>query len=92
MLPPVLTKYGFRIRTRVGLVINNLMIHGRDPAEAHRKLRQMYRDCEIIECICHRGGVRTLAGRATKKRRVESRPQVATFRLLPVQGRVFELR
>lgn len=59
MLPPVLTKYGFRIRTRVGLVINNLMIHGRDPAEAHRKLRQMYRDCEIIECICHHGGVRT---------------------------------
>jgi hypothetical protein len=59
MLPPVLTKYAFRIRTRVGLVINNLMIHGRDPAEAHRRLRQMYRDCEIIECVCHRGGVRT---------------------------------
>jgi hypothetical protein len=59
MLPPVLPKYAFRIRTRVGLVINNLMIHGRDPAEAHRKLRQMYRDCEIIECVCHRGGVRT---------------------------------
>lgn len=59
MLPPVLTKYGFRIRTRVGLVINNLMIHGRDPAEAHRKLRQMYRDCEVIECVCHHGTVRT---------------------------------
>lgn len=59
MLPPVLPKYAFRIRTRVGLVINNLMIHGRDPAEAHRKLLQMYRDCEIIECVCHRGGVRT---------------------------------
>jgi hypothetical protein len=59
MLPPVLPKYAFRIRTRVGLVINNLMIHGRDPAEAHRKLRQMYRDCEVIECVCHRGGVRT---------------------------------
>lgn len=59
MLAPVLTKYGFRIRTRVGLVINNLMIHGRDPAEAQRKLRQMYRDCEIIECICHHGATRT---------------------------------
>ena len=58
MLAPVLTKYGFRIRTRVGLVINNLMIHGRDPAEAQRKLRQMYRDCEIIECICHHGTTR----------------------------------
>lgn len=59
MLPPLVTKYGFRIRTRVGLVINNLMIHGRDPEEAHRKLRQMYRDCEIIECVCHHGTVRT---------------------------------
>jgi hypothetical protein len=55
----MLTKYGFRIRTRVGLVINNLMIHGRDPEEARRKLQQMYRDCEIIECVCHHGSVRT---------------------------------
>jgi hypothetical protein len=60
MLAPVLTKYGFRIRTRVGLVINNLMIHGRDPAEAQRKLRQMYRDCEIIECTCHQGNAHNL--------------------------------
>ena len=60
MLRPVLTKYGFRIRTRVGLVMNNLMIHGNDPAEAHRKLRQMYRDCEIIECVCYRNGERTV--------------------------------
>lgn len=56
MLAPVLTKYGFRIRTRVGLVINNLLIPGRDAGEAQRKLRQMYRDCEIIECVCHHGG------------------------------------
>lgn len=56
MLAPVVTKYAFRIRTRVGLVINNLMIHGRDSAEAQRKLRQIYRDCEIIECVCHEGG------------------------------------
>lgn len=60
MLAPVLTKFGFRIRTRVGLVINNLMIQGRDPAEAQRKLRQMYRDCEIIECTCHSGNAQTL--------------------------------
>lgn len=60
MLAPVLTKYGFRIRTRVGLVINNLLIHGRDVDEAQRKLRQMYRDCEIIECVCHHGNPHTL--------------------------------
>ncbi|HEY3433208.1 MAG TPA: hypothetical protein VGK09_11725 [Rhodocyclaceae bacterium] len=59
MNPPVLTKYAFRIRTRVGMVVDHLMIHGRDEAEAQRKLRQMYRDCEILECICHRGTVRT---------------------------------
>lgn len=58
MLPPVVKKYGFRIRTRVGLVINNLMIPARDAGDARRKLRQMYRDCEIIECVCHYGGVR----------------------------------
>lgn len=58
MLSPVLVKYGFRIRTRVGLIVDNLLIHGRDQAEAQRKLRQMYRDCEIIQCTCHHGGVR----------------------------------
>ena len=60
MLRPVLTKYGFRIRTRVGLVMNNLMIHGNDAEEAHRKLRQMYRDCEIIECVRYCNGERTI--------------------------------
>lgn len=50
MLPPVMTKYGFRIRTKVGLVVDNLMIQGRDESDAERKLRQMYHGCEIIEC------------------------------------------
>ena len=59
MQPPILIKYGFRIRTRVGLVVDKLMIHGRDHEEARRKLRQMYRDCEILECIAHHGSVRT---------------------------------
>ena len=44
------TKYGFRIRTRDGLVVENLMIHGRDEADAQRKLTQMYRQCEVLEC------------------------------------------
>lgn len=59
MQPLALTKYGFRIRTRVGLVVDKLMIHGRDHEDAQRKLRQMYRDCEILECIAHHGSVRT---------------------------------
>ena len=61
MLPPILTKYGFRIRTRVGLVVDNLFIHGQNEADAQRKLRQMYRDCEILDCVCHRGSTRTPA-------------------------------
>jgi hypothetical protein len=43
------TKFGFRIRTRDGSLVDNLAIIGRDEAEAIRKLRQMYRDCEILE-------------------------------------------
>jgi hypothetical protein len=44
------TKFGFRIRTRQGMVVDNLMIHGRDEADAERKVRQMYLHCEILEC------------------------------------------
>ena len=43
------TKFGFRIRTRQGLIVEHLMIHGRDEADAERKLRQMYLHCEILE-------------------------------------------
>ena len=52
MQAPLLTKYGFRIRTRVGLVVDNLLIPGRDAAEAERKLRQIYRDREILARSC----------------------------------------
>ena len=49
-MPPLsTTKFGFRIRTRQGLVVEHLMIHGRDEADAERKLRQMYLHCEILE-------------------------------------------
>lgn len=43
-------KYGFRIRTRHGMLVENLSIHGRDEADAERKLRQMYPHCQVIEC------------------------------------------
>lgn len=44
-----ITKYQFRIRTRDGLTVDNLSIHGKDEADAERKLRQMYQHCKIIE-------------------------------------------
>lgn len=51
MQPLSVTKFTFRIRTRNGgAVVDNLHINGRDEEEAERKLRQMYRDCEILEC------------------------------------------
>jgi hypothetical protein len=43
-------KYGFRIRTRTGMVVDNLTIHGRDEADARRKLLQMYHHCQVLEC------------------------------------------
>jgi len=58
MQAPAFTKYGFRIRTRVGMTVDNLLIHGRDETDARRKLEQMYRNCEVLECVCHTGGSR----------------------------------
>lgn len=49
MQTPLLTKFGFRIRTKAGLVVDNLLIPGRDADEAERKLRQIYRDCVVLE-------------------------------------------
>jgi len=48
------TRFGFRIRTRSGSTVDNLVIAGKDEADAVRKLQQMYRDCQIIECVAHR--------------------------------------
>jgi len=45
-------KYGFRIRTRSGVLVENLSIGARDEQEAKRKLLKMYNDCEILEARC----------------------------------------
>jgi len=52
MSPRTVLKYGFRIRTRSGVVVENLSIYGRDEIDASRKLCQMYTDCEILESRC----------------------------------------
>ncbi len=44
------SKYAFRIRTRTGMVVENLTIHGRVEADAQRKLLQMYPHCHVLEC------------------------------------------
>lgn len=43
-------KFCFSIRTRDGLPIARLKILGKDQEEAERKLKQMYRCCEIVDC------------------------------------------
>lgn len=44
-----MTKFGFKIRTHSGLVVDNLLIPGKDQADAERKLTQIYRKCQILE-------------------------------------------
>ena len=45
-----MNKYGFRIRTRSGSVVENLQVQAADRRAAEAKLRQIYRDCEILDC------------------------------------------
>ncbi|MBE0621097.1 MAG: hypothetical protein IH605_10925 [Burkholderiales bacterium] len=45
-----MTKFGFRIKTRGGTVVDHLMISARDRVEAERKVTQIYQHCEILDC------------------------------------------
>jgi len=54
--PSAIMKFGFRIRTRSGLLVDKVLIHGRDEADAERKLRQMYQHCKILQCTVHPPG------------------------------------
>ncbi len=43
-------KFGFKIRTRGGMIVDNLLITARDRAEADHKIMQIYQRCEVLEC------------------------------------------
>lgn len=45
-----MNKYGFKIRTRSGPMVENLQIQARDRAEAEQKINQIYHQCAILEC------------------------------------------
>ncbi|GGB99410.1 hypothetical protein GCM10007205_05920 [Oxalicibacterium flavum] len=46
-------KYDFSLKTREGQRLNSIVIGGIDRSDAERKLRQMYRHCEVIHCdVC----------------------------------------
>lgn len=43
-------KFIFSVITRDGQKVESIQIHGKDLPDAERKLRQMYRHCEVINC------------------------------------------
>jgi hypothetical protein len=43
-------KFGFKIKTRAGMVVDNLVVSARERAEAERKITQIYHHCEILDC------------------------------------------
>jgi hypothetical protein len=45
-----MTKFGFKIKTRGGMVVENLMVQARARHEAETRIRQIYQHCEILEC------------------------------------------
>jgi len=46
----MMNKYGFKIRTRSGGLVENLQVQARDRAEAENRIKQIYHHCEILEC------------------------------------------
>jgi len=43
-------KYDFSVKTREGQKLESICIFGKDRDDAERKLRQMYRNCEVLRC------------------------------------------
>lgn len=43
-------KYDFSVKTREGQKLESIVIAGKDRDDAERKLRQMYRHCDILRC------------------------------------------
>lgn len=46
----IMQKFGFAIKTRDGQMVESLFIAGQNQADAERKLRQMYLNCQVIRC------------------------------------------
>lgn len=45
-----MVRFGFSIKTRTGQRVDNICIMAASQAEAERRLRQMYRECQIVNC------------------------------------------
>ncbi len=44
-------RYGFNIRTKHGQRVENILIMAATQDDAERRLRQMYHQCVIVECM-----------------------------------------
>ena len=42
-------KFNFSVTTRDGQAVENIQLYGKDLPDAERKLRQMYRNCEVTQ-------------------------------------------
>ena len=45
-----MVRFGFSIKTRYGQRVENIHIMAGTQGDAERRLRQMYHQCEILEC------------------------------------------
>ncbi len=45
-----MVRFGFSLKTRSGQRVDNIMIMAGSQADAERRLRQMYQQCEILQC------------------------------------------
>ena len=43
-------RFVFRIRTKSGSIVGNIVIEAKDQYEAEHKLKQRYPDCEVLNC------------------------------------------
>ena len=54
MAGTTMLKFDFSVKTRDGSKIVSVVIAAHDQADAERKLRQMYRDCQVLSCETRR--------------------------------------
>lgn len=43
-------KFGFCIKTRGGMTVENLSVQAKTREDAEARIRQIYQNCEILEC------------------------------------------
>jgi hypothetical protein len=51
-----MVRFGFNIRTRTGQRVENISIMASSRDDAERRLRQMYQQCEVVECHAQQVG------------------------------------